>query len=427
MSEQSESSDSWRISDAFGTGIGAWRGNSVRLLYVLLLVGIISFLAGAFTSHGRAWQICLVNFLFWSGLSASGVVISAVWRIVDSRWGVVFKRIAEAMTAFLPVSLILFFILLLGRHDWIPWLEHQDPQKAAWLNLPLFVARNAAGILLLYAMSLYFVYLSVRPDVGLAIESRVADASGARGWMVRGWKGLEVEGARRDRILRWYSVALVIVYCLVFSLIGFDFVMSLDREWYSTLFGIYFFVGNLYAGYACVGVLASYYMRRGGLGKIAGPAHLHDQGKLTFAFCMLTGYMLFVQFLVTWYGNLPEEAGFLSRRIGHAPWRGLSPLVALVAVIVPFCVLLSRSFKKRPAGLFVMGLFILLGMWLERYILVVPSLWHEAELPLGWLEAAITAGFLAAALLCYRAFARVFPMVAVTDRLFPGPRRPHTG
>lgn len=397
-----------------------WPSKFVNVLYLLLAVGVGSFLFGVFSlNHARAWQIYLVNFLFWSGLSVAGAILSATWHIVGAQWGVAFKRTAEAMTAFLPVSFILFLILFLGRHDWIPWLEHPDPHKTPWLNLPLFFFRNTLGLLVLYGMSFYYVYLSLRPDVGVAVEQRRVEPVGLRGWLARDWEGLEKEAFHRDQVLRWYSVVMVVVYGLVFSLLGFDFVMSLDRHFYSTLFGIYFFVSNLYMGLAAVGALVAFQVRRGPLGRIVNASHLHDQGKLTFAFCMLTGYMLFVQFLVLWYGNLPEEIGFLLRRISDQPWRPVSPTVALVAVVIPLCVLLSRRLKKKPMGLFVMGVCILVGMWLERFLLVVPSLWQEKTLPLGWLEIAITAGFFAAASLSYRAFTRTFPMIAVTDRLFP--------
>jgi hypothetical protein len=418
MGEKSESGSAWHIREALEIGKTSWSAQSAWLLYAMVLTGMLAFLFGILSRQERVWQVFLVNVLFWSGLSASGVVISATWNIVGSRWGVAFKRIAEGMAAFLPISFLLFVILLLSAGEWLPWLSAPSSHRTAWLNLPLFLARNVAGLVTLYGMSILYVYLSLRPDVGVAIERRLADSAGCRGLLVRGWKGSEIEIARRDRVLRWYSVALVIVYCLVLSLLGFDFVMSLDSRWYSTLFGIYFFVGSLYAGFAAVGVLASHYLLKGSLKGIVSPAHMHDQGKLTFAFCMLTGYMLFTQFLVLWYGNLPEEAGFLAHRIKDAPWSGLAPVAALMAVIIPFCILLSRSLKKTALGLLSMGLFILAGMWLERFILVVPSLWHGADLPLSWMELAITGGFLGAALLCYRAFARSFPMVAITDRLF---------
>jgi Ni/Fe-hydrogenase subunit HybB-like protein len=422
-----KSSENLDFSEYLKTNAVDWPSTFVTALYLLLAVGTASFLFGIFTSnHARAWQIYLVNFLFWSGLSVAGVIISATWHIVGAQWGAVFKRTAEAMAAFLPISFILFLILFWGRHDWIPWLEHPDPHKTPWLNLPLFFFRNAFGLLLLYGMSFYYLYLSLRPDVGAAVEHRVAEPDGMRHWLAKDWKGLQQETAHRDGILRWYSVALVVVYGLVFSLLGFDFVMSLDRHFYSTLFGIYFFVSNLYMGFAALGALIAFQVRRGNLGKIATASHLHDQGKLTFAFCMLTGYMLFVQFLVIWYGNLPEEIGFLLHRISDRPWRFLSPIAALVAVVIPLCVMLSRSLKKKPMGLFVMGICILVGMWLERFILVVPSLWQGDTLPLGWMEIAVTAGFFAAALLCYRVFTRNFPMVAVTDRLFPKTLHFHT-
>lgn len=419
MSIKNESKISYGPGELLKPGSVDWPRPFVGVMYLLMTIGIVSFLFGIFTvNHQRAWQIYLVNFLFWSGLSAAGVIISATLQIVGSRWGVSFKRIAEGMVAFLPVSFVLFFILFAGRQDWLPWLKHPDPHKAPWLNLPFFFTRNALGLLLLYAMSFYYVYLSLKPDVAAAVRKYGVPATGLCGWMARHAADETVEASRRDKILRWYSVALIVVYSLVFSLLGFDFVMSLDPRFYSSLFGIYFFVSNLYIGFAAVDVLTFVHIRRGIHDRLLRPSQLHDQGKLTFAFCMLTGYMIFVQFLVLWYGNLPEETGFLLHRISDQPWRMISPLGVLVAVVIPFCILLSRSIKKKPAGLFVMGLCILAGMWLERFVMVVPSLWQGPSVPLGWMELAISFGFLGAAVLCYRAFTCIFPMVPVTDALF---------
>lgn len=397
----------------------AWPKAWVQALYLLLGAGMFCFLFGVFSAnHQRAWMVFLVNFLFWSGLAMAGVIISATWRIVGATWAVPFKRVAEGMISFLPVSFVFFLILFLGRNDWIPWLSHPLTHKAPWLNLPFFFLRNAVGLLALYGMSVVYVYLALRPDVGAAIQMNMTDAQGPGGWLVRGWTTLEQEVRRRDRVLRWFSIALVIVYALVFSLLAFDLIMSLDPHFSSTLFGIYFFIGNLYIGFAAIDVWAAFHIRRGNLGSLIGASQLHDQGKLTFAFCMLTGYMLFVQFLVIWYGNLPEEIGFLLRRISDRPWRSFSPIMVLMAVIVPLVVLLSRQIKKKPMGLLTMGIFILLGMWMERFLLVAPSVWRGNALPLGWMELGITGGFLAASALCYRAFARTFPMIAVTDELF---------
>ncbi len=416
MNTLESSTESSPLSEFLKVDSLPWPKALVWLLYALLAAGAAVFLWGAFgTEHQRAWQIFLVNFLFWSGLSVAGVMIAATWRVVGARWAAPFKRISEGLVAFLPVSFLLFPILFLGRHDWIPWIERPDPHRAPWLNVPFLFSRNAFGLMLLYGMSLYYVYLSLRPDLAAAASKKPAPANSDESG-----KLAEHESTRRERTLRRFSIVLLTVYALVFSLMGFDLVMSLNRHFYSTLFGIYFFVGNLYIGFAAVCILVAVHIRKGNLGKIVRPDQLHDQGKLTFAFCMLTGYMLFVQFLVIWYGNLPEEIGFLLHRISDAPWRTLAPLMVLIAVAAPFIILLSRSLKQKPLGLFAMGVCILVGMWLERFLLVVPSLWNGNKLPLGWIEAVITGGFFAATALSYRAFTRRFPMVAVTEWLSSG-------
>ncbi len=412
-----------------------WSRNARLLLWALVLMGIGAFLLAITSAQAaRAWQIYLVNYLYWSGLAATGAVMVAIWRATNSQWGLRMNGVALGTLGFMPVALLAFLPLVAGRtHLFFPWLGHPKPNRATWLEPGFLFTRSFLALLLLYAFSAVYAYFALRPAAGRAWAAGSSER-GLRAWMIRGWCGDDAERARADRALRWMTPALLIVYALVLSLVAFDLVMPLDPQMASTLFGGYYFVTALYGGWALVAVLLGLWLTRDPQLREAITADdRHQLGKLIFGFCMLYGMVFWSQYLVMWYGNLLEEIPFLILRQFTAPWQPVSYTMLFVSLLVPFCILLSRPVKKNPGTLAAVGLLILVGMWLERFVLVVPSLWHppvydmnfvgstgaavlaagqgaQPSLPVGLLELAVTAGFAAAFLLCYGAFTRVFPV-----------------
>ncbi len=194
--------------------------------------------------------------------------------------------------------------------------------------------------------------------------------------------------------------------------------MSLSPEWHSTLFGMYFFTGGFYSALAGLMVLAVISVKAFRLGRFVQVGQFHDLGKLLLGFCLVTGDFFFSQFLVIWYGNLPEETRFVITRVNSAPWKPLAWTVLAVCFALPFVVLLSRKAKRRPVLMVTLSGIILIGMWLERFLLVAPSLWKGKDLPLGLLELLISLGFLGLMALSLLWFFKRFPLLPLTDPLF---------
>ncbi|MFQ5973879.1 MAG: molybdopterin oxidoreductase, partial [Alphaproteobacteria bacterium] len=364
----------------------------------------------------RAWQALLVNFLFFAGLAQAGVVFSALVQATSAGWGRSLKRTAEATAAFLPVAFGLLIVLLVGVSALAPWVREPVAAKTPWLNIPFFVTRQVVAFLLLGGLSLSYVYQSLRPDIGILHESGGRPAAGLAARLIRGWQGLEAERATSQEWQGRLAPAVLIAYGWVFTLVAFDFVMSLDPRWFSTLMGGYYFIGNLFAGLALLAVVASWGRDRLGIQEYVGHHQLHDVGKLLFGFCILWAYMFWSQYLVIWYGDLPEETEFIAHRMDGA-WAPLAWTVFAMAFVVPFVVLLSRAIKMHPRGLLTIASVVLVGMWLERFILVSPSLWQGDGVPLGILEILITAGVLGLFAFCYVSFLHAFPVLPVSDPL----------
>ena len=194
--------------------------------------------------------------------------------------------------------------------------------------------------------------------------------------------------------------------------------MSLSPHWYSTLFGMYFFTGAFYSSLAFLFLLTLLFFKPFDLGNFVGEKQFHDLGKLLLGFCLVTGDFFFSQFLVIWYGNLPEETRFVITRVNSAPWKPLAWTVLSLGFALPFIALLSRKAKMRRGVMLVVSIIILIGMWLERFLLVAPSLWKGQDLPLGFSEFFISLGFLGLMSLSLLWFFKRFPSLPVSDPLF---------
>ncbi len=386
------------------------------LLWGLTAAGAAAFIVGALgVSPLRAWTIFLVNLLFFSGMAQGGLVFSATLHLTEARWGKPLERLSQAGAFFLPVSLILFILLFLGSEHLFPWLREPIPAREPWLNLPFLFYRNVLGLLALVALSLFFLYYSLRPDFGSLKEKGVPEGGALARLLTSGWRGMDKERARAQRIKGILSPLILILFAVVFSLIAFDLIMALDPHWYSTLFGGYYFIGSYYIGLAALAITAISAGRCLGVEKLAAQPLLHNLGKLIFGFCFFWMSLVWSQFIVIWYGNLPEETGFVILRIYDDGWRGVSWTAFGLSFFIPFIILLSRKAKSRQRPLFVLSGVILVGMWLERYILVVPSLWKGEGVPFGILEALVTAGFISGTGLCYIAFLRAFPLLPLSE------------
>ena len=398
------------------TGDGTFQAGRMRQVGLgLAAVGTAAFVYGLLIGDSiRAWQALLVNFLFFAGLAQAGVALSAMLQTTSARWGRSLKRMSEATAAFLPVAFGLLLILLLGISTWAPWVREPIEAKTPWLNIPFFVIRQILAFLLLSWLSLLYVYRSLRPDIGMLNESGERQATGFAKRLIADWQGVVQERLSSQRSQDRLAPGLLIAYAWVLSLVAFDFVMALDPHWFSTLMGAYYFIGNLFVGIAFVTIVAVWGRDRLGLQDYIGRQQLHDIGKLLFGFSILWAYMVWSQYLVIWYGDLPEETEFVYHRM-HGAWAPVTWAVITLSFTAPFTVLLSRAVKTHSRGLTAIAIVALVGMWLERFLLVSPSLWHGDGVPLGIVEVLVTAGVLGLFGSCYATFLDTFPVLPVSD------------
>lgn len=349
---------------------------------ILLIAGIVFVIMGALGEHPvRMWQIYLVNFLLWTGIAQAGAIFSAILELTNARWGKPMQQVAESLIAFLPASFILLLLMLFGTDHIFPWVSKVTiPEaKKIYLNLPFLFGRNVIGFAILTLLSFLFI-----------LKRRKADSA-------------ETERPRK------LATILLLTYAIVYTIVAFDFIMSLSPHWYSTIMGMHFFTACFYTGLAVIIIAAVFGRWHLFPTNFMSQSDFHDIGKLTFGFSIFWMSLLWSQFLVIWYGNLPEETEFLHIRFFEQPWETMTWLVIFLAFIIPFIIMMNRKGKTIQIVAGIVGFLILIGSFLHMYVLIVPSL-SPHHLYLGVNELIISAGFLGLFILCHDIGLKLFPI-----------------
>jgi hypothetical protein len=335
------------------------------LLWIVLALGgcALWIVAVNGSESARAWRALLINFLYFSSLAGGLVVWPAVVRTCNGRWHAGIERIPLSAIPFAIPSIIALVTLWMGSSGWAPWY-HTRFHQGAWLDNSFLFGRDLVALVLF--------------------------------WLLAGYYLLQ----RRNGETRVLAPILIFVYCMVFSLLGFDLVMALDPYWHSNLAGGYFFISGLYIAITCWGLLAA-----------ADPESESDQrqdiGKLMVAFSLMSTYLMYAHLLPYWYENLPREVRFLVPRMHHPSWQVVSYLLLAVVYFGPLVLLLTIGAKRNRWSLGIISLLVLVGMWIERWWLVAPT--FDVQVRLGLSELSLAAGGIGLLGLAMEQFQRLAP------------------
>lgn len=393
------------------------------LSLALIAAGAAGFAAALMTDADTAWRAYLQNFIFWMGLAQGAVMWSVISRIVNANWSRTQMRLWEGAGFFLPVAFVLYIGLVIGGYTShiYEWVHHPIHHKEVWLAPGFVFARGFVWLAVMFGVTAVYLYNSFKADVRVLKGTPHAPALFQR--LFANASGSDDEWQTTQRKLVRLSPAMVIVYAICMSMFAFDLVMSLEPYWYSTMFGGWIFMGNMYIALAFGAVVAAMVRKRGLLESYIGKYELWDVGKLLFALSMFWTYLMWSQYLPIWYGNIPEETGFVIKRTMGA-YREWSFAILALCWLIPWWILLPKASKQKPAILAFAAMIALVGMWLERWTIVAPSQFDHAPVAAadavfpGWIEVVTALLFAGLFVASYRVFLKGMPILAVGDPIF---------
>jgi Ni/Fe-hydrogenase subunit HybB-like protein len=404
---------------------GWWIGFGISFLLMnLLFVAVAHLLMNGIGIWGVnvpvAWGFAIINFVWWIGIGHAGTLISAILLLLRQRWRTSINRFAEAMTLFAVACAGLYPILHLGRPGFAYWLFPYPNTMGVWPQFRSPLVWDVFAVSTYATVSLIFWYIGLIPDLAtLRDRARHRFARIAYGMLAMGWRGSAVHWHRYETaylLLAGLATPLVVS---VHSIVSLDFAVSVLPGWHSTIFPPYFVAGAIYAGFAMVLTLAIPLRAAYRLEDLITMHHLDNMAKVMLTTGLFVFYGYIMEAFFAWYSANPNEAYLMTNR-ATGPYAPMYWLLLICNGLVPQ-LLWSPRLRASVPLLFVISLVVSLGMWLERYIIVVTSL-HRDFLPSSWgmysgtiWDWATFIGTLGLFLSLLFLFIRVLPMISIFE------------
>lgn len=342
-----------------------------RIMLVTGLIGLALAAVGFVVDREHFFFAYLTAFTFWVTIALGALFFVMLQYLTSSTWSVVVRRIAESLTAPLPWLFLLFIPLLFGLHELYEW-SHADlvaadavlKVKSGFLNPTFFAIRAVVYFAVWCGLAHFLYHASAAQDSGHREEHR--------------------------KRMRTISAPGMIIFAITTTFAGWDWLMSLEPHWYSTIFGVYFFSGGLWAILATIVIVVALLQQRGVLTKEITVEHYHDLGKLLFGFTIFWTYIGFSQYFLQWYSNIPEETvWYLNRWVGS--WKAVSMVILWGHFVLPFGILIFRSVKRSPRLMMIMAVYCVVMHWVDQYWMAFPTL-NKDGVHFSWIEVATTVG-----------------------------------
>ncbi len=365
------------------------------------------------------WAFYVTNFVFWIGISHAGTLISAILRLVNAGWRRPVTRCAEVITVFALMIGAMFPIIHLGRPWLFFWLVPYPSQRGIWPNFRSPLVWDFFAINTYLTGSLLFLLLPMIPDFALVRDKTTGWRRRIYGVLALGWQGTPKQWHRLEAAMQIMAIAIIPVAVSVHTIVSFDFSMAPVPMWHSTMFGPYFVAGAIFSGIAALIIAMAVLRHFLHLEEYLHPVHFQNLGKLLLMMSLLWTYFVFSERLTIWYGNESAEVAVfqVTQRGTFAP---LYWTMVVCNFVVPFSILSLRKLRTI-AGCVIASSTVLVGMWLERFLIIVPSLGHK-YLPYSWgtyrprpVEIIITVSTFAAMGLLYVLFAKLVPIISIWE------------
>ena len=366
-----------------------------------------------------SWGVYMTNFIFFIGISHAGTLISAILRVTNAEWRRPITRMAEAITVFALMVGASMVIIDMGRPDRllnvIRFGRFQSP-----------ILWDLCSITTYLTGSFLYLYVAMIPD--MSIVARNAQQRGRPAWLVRfyralslGYQNTPAQERRLNRALGAMAVIIIPVAVSVHTVVSWVFGMTLRPGWHSTIFGPYFVIGAIFSGTAAIITAMQLFRKAYHLEKYLTLDHFRKLATLLVALTLLYTYFTLSEYLTTWYGGSTVEIRLLGLLMGGTPYGNAFWFWVVTGLFIPLGLLIMPS-KRSLGAIITASILINIGMWLKRYLILVPTLETPFIPPTAalhyhptWVEMAITAGAFAAFMLLFTMFSRVFPIVSIWE------------
>lgn len=335
---------------------------------IALAVGIVALVVsflGYFVDKGQFFFSYLTAFMFWFSIALGALFLTLLHHATNAKWSIVIRRFTENTMTGLPLMILFFIPVAFGIHELYHW-SHQDAvahdallqAKSGYLNQTFFLIRTAVYFLIWFLLCRTLYRTSLQQD--------------------------QNPNPEQINKMRFISAPGLILFALTTTYASFDWVMSLDPHWYSTIFGLYIFAGSVVAILSFLTILVIFIHSKGLLKDTITEEHYHDLGKLLFGFVIFWAYMGFSQYFLQWYANIPEETIWYAHR-WPGSWKIFSMIIIFGHFVVPFFLMMPRAAKRKTKPMLAMSIWLLLMHWVDLYWLIFPN-FHKETAHLSWMD-----------------------------------------
>jgi len=345
------------------------KGRFGNLALIIGALGLVLSAVGFMVDRHQFFYSYLVSFVYWTSLGVGALFFLLLHHLVGATWSIVLRRITEHVVSTLPIMLVFFIPIIFGLHDLYHW-SHEDAVaedailqgKAGFLNAPFFIVRTV-------------IYFGIWTTLAFLLQrySRKQD-----------------NGENTSRQMLKVSAPGMILFAFTSTYAAYDWMMSLEPHWYSTIYGVWYFAGSLLAFLSFMVVFGLYLRKKGVLDQTIKIDHYHDIGKLMFAFTIFWAYIAFSQYFLIWYANIPEETIYYLKR-WEGSWQEVSLLLVFGHLMLPWLALIPRATKRNLNTLKAIALWLLIMHWFDMHWAIMPN--HlEAGFSPTWMDAATMLG-----------------------------------
>jgi len=370
-------------------------------------------------THPVNWAIYITNFVFWVGIAHSGTLISAVLYLFRARYRTSFNRAAEAMTVFALMVAGLFPLIHLGRSWVFYYLIPYPTQRQLWVNFRSPLIWDVFAVGTYFTVSVVFFYVGMIPDFAIARRCKEGIRKKIYSALSLGWKGTERDWRHYAMLYLFLAAFATPLVASVHSVVSWDFAMSIVPGWHTTIFAPYFVAGAIFSGIAMVITLVVPLRKAMHLHEYITDDHFESIAKILLFTSLIVSYAYIVEFgLASYSGNIFETESFRYRALGE--FRYLTWAMFFCNSIVPLT-LFAKRLRRNTTYLLVVSLLVNVGMWLERFVIIVTSLAHDYD-PYVWgtyrptyVEVGISLGSFGLFFMLYLLFVKNLPVLSITE------------